>query len=212
MTQIIEKVAELKTAIKKTIDAYNENGFDLHVVFVSCLWQAAKHGNTTPLNSFVSGLRTNDATAAKAFIRRSSIINGYVVDGDESTIDGRPAEENNTALAKGSVVTFEKKTWNMIPGWKQNPASENMVKLIEARFIAPDGEEDKPFLYRNNFAEHKTLGDVEVIKKILSSMALESSEKKTIDVTPKVKTIIEGMKDQLKQLQSQVSLTEPSAH
>lgn len=212
MTQLIEKVALLTKAISTTLNTYNENGNDLHVVFVSCLWQAAKHGNTTPLNEFVSGLRTNDATAAKAYIRRASIINGYLVDGDESSIDGRSAEENNQALVKGSVIVLEKKQFNMVPGWKKNPASESMSKLIQERLIEPDGEEDKQFLHRNNFSEYKTLGDAEVIKKILSSMALESSEKKTIDISPKVKSIINTMKDQLKQLQSQVSLAAESTH
>lgn len=213
--QIITDSAKLSATVKRALAQYATVGANLHVAAVSALWHVCKHGNPAVLNTIYAGLRSNDQTALKMYIRRAQIINGL----GGGVPDGLPASEIQAAHSRGMVLDFRQGQFVVFRGHTSEEA-KSLAKLCEDRFISPDGEIDRMLLERNNFAEVQTLGDVDVLKRIVQvAKTLEGeTETRKLAVSDKVKSTIKAWGEQaaimLKQYEATGTTTaaQPTAH
>lgn len=173
MTQIIKAAKTLRKEAELQLKAYKSVGERLHAVIVSSIWHACTHGDPSILNFVYTGLRSNDQTAVKMYIRRAMIINGRPK-GDSP--EKLTTEEINQALLQGSVFGYEKGQFTVIAGHTSDEA-KGLRSLCEKRFINPDGETDRMVFDRNNFAEVKTLDDQAVLSKL--AQVIKETEKET---------------------------------
>lgn len=213
--QIITDSAKLSATVKRALAQYATVGANLHVAAVSALWHVCKHGNPAVLNTIHAGLRSNDQTALKMYIRRAQIINGL----GGGVPDGLPASEIQAAHSRGMVLDFRQGQFVVFRGHTSEEA-KSLAKLCEDRFISPDGEVDRMLLERNNFAEVQTLGDVDVLKRIVQVAKVLEGETETrkLAVSDKVKSTIKAWGEQaaimLKQYEATGTTTaaQPTAH
>lgn len=199
----------LATFIAGAIQRYQDSGREMHIASVSALFNNATSGDVTLLNRIYEGLRSNDQAALKLYIRRASILNGLVMSNAPVQVDTLDTDTMVEMLELGSVVTFSKNVFTTI----KNPdtdAAKSMAKLCADRFINPLEENgDKMVFERNNFAEHKTLGDADVIKAILKQVneaVGNSSDKKTYALSEGIKTQLGKIKTMLDVNLKQVNL------
>lgn len=166
--EIISNHKALTRHVEATLKMYQAVGLRLHVAIISAIWHAATYGNAAVLNRIFEGLRSNDQMALKLYVRRISAINGMVL-ADGGLVmpipDGLPAEMVKEYVINGGVLGFEKGQFTIKFGHTSAEAKQLAI-LCSDRFINPDGEKDRFVLDRNNFAEVKTLGDVEVIEQL----------------------------------------------
>lgn len=204
--EIITDGAALNTRITATIKMYSSAGAHIHVDFVSALWHAAKHGNPFYLNRVYAALRPNDQQAAKLYIKRAHAIVG--LEGENP--DGLDAEVIKAAVDAGAVVKLEKDEFDVIAGHNTKQAQLLAALCIE-RFIDPDGETDHKLLDRNNFAEIKTLGDVQVLDnliKLAKQIDDGNTDTRKVTVTDAVKGWLQEIRDKAEALKGQVTLSE----
>lgn len=206
---IITKTKELTTAVAAFAISYKEVQEQAHVIAVSAIWHVAKFGDVTNLNRLNAVLSSNDQTALKMYLRRIQTVNGLVLGGDNVSPEGLPSEVLNQKLEAGAIVTFKKGEYVVVKGHTSDAAT-NLVGLCETRFITPDGKEDKKVFERNNFAEQKTFGDVEVLdtlaKQITQALA-PSTEKRVNNLSTGTRSYLESLLDAMKQRKSQLTLS-----
>lgn len=193
---IIQDSGKLSAFIARTLTDYHKIGHALHVAAVSAIWHAAKTGNPVLLNRLYHGLRSNDGTALRAYIRRAAIIvglNGEVPEGitDQSVIQA--------AFDAGKFLDFKQQEFIVTNGHTSDQAKAT-VTLCEQFLLNPDGKVHKRFMDRNNFAELSTLGDSQVLSQLEATMTrlLDSkSETRKVKLSAKVRTFIEGLRDRI---------------
>lgn len=195
--EIIKDKSKLNKYVKDTIAHYQSTGKRVHTAFVSALYHAATTGYVETLNQLFSGLRSNDQTAVKMYVRRASAIVG--LNGGDP--EGLHTEEIQAAIENGKVLNFAKNEFSIAEGRGHNSKqAKALAELCEKRFINPDGETDKYVLDRNNFSEVRTLGDTDVLKQVLRSLKLPEStgarrevhvSKGTVDFLAKLRDQVE---------------------
>ncbi len=200
--KLITDGALLDKHITSTLRAYDTVHRNLHVAAVSAIHNLAKSGNPARLQRLYDGLRQNDQTALKLFIRRSNILVG--VGGKD--IEAMPTEQLNKAAIDGQVISFEKNLFVTAKG-HTTPEAKALADLCEKRFINPDGTKDKYVFERNNIAEIKTLGDTEALKAIVQlGRFLENKENSVTKISSKVRKIIADAIEKAKAMQTQDEL------
>ncbi len=183
---------KLSTRITKNLKAYKSTGADIHTDFVSSLYHAMKHGDTSLMNRVYNGLRPNDQQAVKLYVRRVFIINGLSMQNDlnGTSPNGMETAEIIKACSIGETLSFTKGAFRILAGPNSDQAL-SLLKLIESRFIVPDGKTDRRVFDRNNFAEVKTLSDADVLKKIATLAAqLKPTETRKVSVSPGVLKLV----------------------
>lgn len=201
--QIIKDKSKLSSHIANAIKQYQSSGRAIHVSVVSALYHAATTGDPRYLTQIYEGLRSNDQTAVRMYIRRVSAIVGL----DGGNPDGLANEVINAAVERGGILTFKEKKFQVIQGHTSD-AAKLTATLCEERFISPDGENDREVLARNNFAEVRTLGDEQVLDnllKVLKSIDTESETRKVV-VSEHVKTLFAKVRSQAESMKQQLSL------
>lgn len=189
----------LAAYISNAIEEYKSSGEKMHVAIVSAIHNTATSGDVTLLNRINENLRSNDQQALRLYIRRISIANGLVLTNGPASVDVLDTASMEKMLAEGGVIGYSKKAYTCI----KNPSTEaakSLAKLCASRFINPDGERDKFVFERNNFAEHKILGDAEVLKSVLKTIneALNNAtEHKTFQLSEPIKTRLTKVRDML---------------
>lgn len=203
MTSIITDKTKLSAHIKRALSTYAKVGDAIHVAVVSALHHAAKYGDPQYLTAIYSGLRSNDQTAMKMYLRRVSAIVG--LEGENP--DGQESEVVIAAVAAGGIVTLEKGEFVITQG-HTSVAAKSTVALCESRLIKPDGKVDRKVLDRNNFAEVKTLGDAEVLDRILKLVAdlNKESDTKKVSVSDPVRKLVEDFGAKAQSYKNQNSL------
>lgn len=177
---LIIGASDLKSHIIATLQQYTSNGQAIHQAVVSALYHAAVHGDPSLLNVCYGGLRTNDQQAVKLWIRRAFIVNGL----DGGSPEGLAQELIVKACQAGEILSLVKGKFAIVAG-PNHPQSKTLAALCAKRFIKPDGTIDRGVLQRNNFAEVKTLGDVEVLEKVRSlKKYLKDTDKQKVNLTP----------------------------
>lgn len=200
----------LASYVSSAIEEYKSSGEKMHVAIISALYNTAVSGDVTLLNRINENLRSNDQSALRLYIRRVSIANGLSMTGGPAKIEVLDTASMEKMLKTGGILGFSKKKFTCI----QNPstdAAKNFAKLCETRFLNPDGETDKMVFERNNFAEHKTLGDADVLKAVLKPIneALNnSSDNKTFAISEAIQKRLQQIKDMLDINHKQATLNE----
>lgn len=206
MFKIIRK--NLAGYVAEAVKAYQSSGEKMHIAIVSALYNQATSGDTTLINTIHSGLRSNDKQALRLFIRRASIVNGLILTNAPQNVDVLDTETMQAMLKIGAVVSFSKDKFTTI----QNPstaAAKSFAILLEKRLLNPDGEIDKMVFERNNFAEHKLLGDADVIKSLLKTTneALDNvADNKTYALSEAIRNRLQKIKTMLEVNLNQASL------
>ena len=188
----IIKSDKLATYIATFIKEYKASGRKAHVAIVSALAHVCEHNNTTPLNDIYDALRSNDQQAMRLYIRRVFAIMG--LDGDLP--DGKSADVVQAAVERGAIVSFSKGKFSPTKD-PSSAESQALFKALTERFINPDGEKDRYALARNNFAEVRTLGDRDYLKKVIklvNEMSTDTDTRKS-DVTDPVLALMSEFKD-----------------
>lgn len=200
--------SNLAAFVATAIAGYKKSGEDMHVAIVSAIHNVARSGDVTLLNRIAESLRSNDAGALKLYIRRIGIANGLAMTGGPAEIEVLDTQTMEEMLKLGAVIGFSKGRYVCL----QNPATDaakNLVKLCEKRFLNPDGETDKMVFERNNFAEHKTLNDADVLKAVLKPIneALgNNADNKTFVLSETIKKRLEQIKNMLEVNHKQATL------
>lgn len=201
--KIITDAAALGKSITSTLKTYASVGTRLHVLVVSALYHAAKHGDPIHLNRIYAGLRTNDQTAVRMYIRRAHAIIGM----DGASIDGLDTEVLQAAVEAGTVLAFHKGEFSVVAGATE--PRKVLVDLCESRFINPDGETDRMVFDRNNFSEVKTLGDQQVLDQLIKlADSLTPTEKRKVNVSEPIKTFLAAIKDKAEAYKTQGTLAQ----
>lgn len=198
---IITDAKKAAAYVTSAVNVYAKSGRMIHVAFVTAMWHAATHGNPALLNRVYHALRTNDAQAAKLYVRRAHIIIGLEGENPE----GQDSLIIQAAADRGAVFALNKGEWSVIP---ERPAQRAaLVKLCEERFIVPDLERDQFFMERNNFAEVQTIGDTQALDAVLKAITnnLETTDKRKIDLSDPIKKLLTGLKDRLTSVKAQVA-------
>lgn len=208
---IIADTEKLASHVTLTLKQYVTVGEKLHVAVISAIWHACKHGNPAILNRVYEGLRSNDQTALKLYVRRASAINGMALAKSKFAVpDGLPSEQVTEFVNAGTVLGFEKGLFTVANGHTSAQAKQ-MLALCEERFINPDGENDRMVFDRNNFAEVKTLGDVEVLsaieKQVKAALGADTDTKKHV-LTGGTKTFLQSIMDMIDTRKGQLTLNE----
>lgn len=195
----------LNSSIGSVLKLYTQTFEKLHVVTLSAIWHACKSGDPVYLNRIYPALNSNDQQALRSYVRRIHAING--LDGEQP--DGLMAEEVNAAVLKGTVLGFAKGVFSVVNGHTSEPAKA-MLKLIEDRFINPDGEKDRMVYARNNFAEVKILGDLDLIDALIKKTkeAETDTETRKSTVSASTKEFLAGIRDMLTTRKGQLTLSE----
>lgn len=208
LNKLITDGAKLQEFVTSTIKAYGKVQVDLHVAVISAIAAVCRHGNPAELNRIYDALNSNDQTALKLYVRRITVANGLSMAGHpKEAIDGIPSEVAAEMLTKGSVIGFSKGAFAVVNGHTSEQAIR-MLDLCEQRFINPDGETDRYVFERNNFAEIKTFGDEETLKRIVKIIKETegSSDTKVFNLTEGTKKYLTELKDAIGQRLSQLSL------
>lgn len=212
MTTIISDGKKLSAYIQSTLKGYKTYGARVHIAVVSALAFAAATGQNAMLNQVYEGLRSNDQTAMKLFIRRAHVINGMVLGGADflkATPDGLEAEVIVGFASVGAVVELSKGQFSVVRG-HNTPEAAGLAKLLHERLINPDGEIDRQVLDRNNFAEVKTLGDTQVLEQLIKlATSIESdSDTKRVAVTKPIRDFLLSLKDKAETMLGQTTLSQ----
>lgn len=156
----------LAAYVTTALAEYKSSGEKMHVAIISALHNTATSGDVTLLNRINDELRSNDKAALRLYIRRASIVTGLVLTNGPKDVDKLDTASMEKMLSEGGVIGFAKGkfTCSKNPG---TAAAKALATLCATRFINPDGETDKMVFERNNFAEHKTLNDADVLKAVL---------------------------------------------
>ena len=208
MFKIVKK--GLAKYVADAIAMYQTSGERIHVAVISALYNAATSGDVTLINRVHEGLRSNDKSALRLFIRRATILNGLALSNApaDAQVDGLPVETIQEMVKIGSVIDYKKGAFTCA----RNPNSDeakSFVKLIETRLLNPDGETDKMVLDRNNFAETKTLADADILKAVLKPVneALDgTADHKIFKMSAGVKKQLEKIKAMLETGHQQATL------
>lgn len=201
---VIRDKTKLADFIDATLNLYHDVGDRLHVAVVSCLWHVATHGNPALLNKLFAGLRVNDQNTVRLYVRRAAIYIGL----NGESPNGLEREVIQAAFVAGQVLDMKNKQFFVVRG-HTSPEAKALAALCEGRLINPDGDEDKKVFERNNITEHQTLGDEDVLKNLLRTVdqALkDSTERKTIDVSPAVRKFFEELKTEATAFFNKVTL------
>lgn len=202
---IITDGKELSKHTAATLKTYASVGVRLHVDAISGLYHAAKHGDPVHLNRLYAGLRSNDQTALKMYIRRVHAILGV----DGADIDGLDTDVLQAAIENGTILGMKKGEFFIVKGHTTTEA-KLLVDLCDKRFINPDGDVDRMVFDRNNLSEVKTLGDAEVLSQLitLSAKVDTTSEKTKVTVSDSVRKFLSGIRDQAEAMKNQTTLAE----
>ena len=179
---IITDLSKLNSYITQTGKTYASAGRRVHIAVVSALWHVSKSGDVRPLNKVFEFLRSNDQQAVKMYIRRAQIINGL----NGKAPDGLSNDVINEALSVGQVLGFKQGEFIVVNGHNTEQA-KGLLKLVETRFINPDGKTDRYVLDRNNFAETRILGNVELLKELERLTGKIDKEMDNIQITADAK-------------------------
>lgn len=205
MNTLIKDSTKLNTYVTNTLKAYQSAGVRIHIAVISALYHAAATGQNAVINRIMAGLRSNDATAVRQFVRRVSAIVG--LEGEEP--DGLAAEVIQAAVEAGALLDFKQGEFTIKEGRGHTSAiAKTWAKMCEERFINPDGERDKYILDRNNFTEVKTLGDVDALKNLIRAATAveEETDTRKLNVSKKVKDFFAKVRDQAEAMQNQYEL------
>lgn len=207
---IIKDKSKLSKYVTETLAQYISVGDRVHVAFISSLYHAATTGYVETLNTLIAGLRSNDQTALKMYVRRAAAIVGL---GGENP-DGKDSEVVIAAVEAGGILGV--KTKNGVPsfyilegrGHNSEPAKA-LAKLCVSRFIDPKEENgDRKVLERNNFAEVKTLGDMDILKAVAKALnsVNSTSETKKVHVSQQTAAFLEELRGKVEVRMNQLSL------
>lgn len=198
----------LAAYVTTALSEYKSSGEKMHVAIISALHNTATSGDVTLLNRINDELRSNDKQALRLYVRRAAIVTGLVLTNGPKTVDVLDTASMEKMLSEGQVIGYSKGKFvcSKNPGTE---AAKTLAKLCSERFINPDGENDKMVFERNNFAEHKTLGDAEVLKSVLKTIneaVNNSSDKKTFTLSAAVRNRLEKIRDMLQVNHNQATL------
>lgn len=201
--KLITNTTELGKSITSALKTYASVGLRLHVLTISALHHAAVHGDPIYINRIYAGLRTNDQTALRMFIRRSHAIVGL----DGGAVDGLDSDVLNAAIEAGTVLTFTKGEFSVAPGATE--ARKVFAELCSKRFLNPDGETDRHIFDRNNLSEVKTLGDTQVLDQLIKlADSLTPTEKRKVNVSDSVRAFLASIKDKAEAYKTQGTLAQ----
>jgi hypothetical protein len=204
---MMKDAKKLGSAVGYWIKDYQDVGARGHALFISCIYHACIHGNPALLNQMYSALRSNDAGAARLYVRRIQIINGF--EGTEPK-DIPASEVVAAALEAGKVLDFAQNQFTVVKG-HTSPEAKRLAKLCENRFLNPDGDKDKRVFDRNNFAEVRTLMDIDAIKQIEQSaqrLLEPGGERRKVTISSGVKKFLTDIRDKAGAMKNQLSLSE----
>lgn len=212
--EIIRDSKKLNAFIQSTMRMYASSGERIHCAVVSAMFQTAApdSGNPKPLTVIYHGLRSNDQTALKNFIRRVHIAVGLGLDHvPEKDEHGNlfPQTYFNQAVTEGAVFDFKDKEFNILPGrMKQRKA---LCDLVE-KLAEPDEKKGwRKVLDRNNFAELRIFGDEQVFEGIARLVKQsEGSERSVSRVSEPVKRMLTQLATQAQQLRESGQLSTPN--
>lgn len=208
MAKIIRK--NLAAFVSNAIDKYRSSGEEMHIAIVSAIYNTATSGDVTLLNRINENLRSNDQQALRLYVRRISIANGLVLTNGPADVEVLDTASMEKMLKEGGIFGYSKGKFTCL----KNPATaaaKSLATLCEKRFVNPDGKRDRFVFERNNFAEHKILGDAEVLKSVLKTIneALNNStENKTFNLSSAIKDRLTKVRDMLEVNHKQATLNE----
>lgn len=203
--EIIQDGDKLSASIGSVLKLYTQTFEKLHIAVVSAIWHACKTGDAVYMNRIYPNLNSNDQQALRSYVRRIHAINGL----DGEAPDGLNADLVNAAVLEGSVFGFAKGQFSIVHGHTSEQA-QSMLKLVEERFINPDGKTDKMVFERNNFAEVKLLGDVDLIEALIKKTkeADADTETRKSTVSASTKEFLAGIRDMLTIRKNQLTLSD----
>ena len=200
----------LASFVTEAIAAYKSSGEKMHIAVVSALHNQATSGDTTLINRIYENLRSNDQQALRLYVGRNAVANGLVLTGANESVETLETETKNKMVEVGCILDFKKGKFVTTKN-PETDAAKMMAKLLEERFLNPDGKRDKMVFERNNFTEHKLIGDAEVLKNLLkqTNEALNNTaNNKTITLTSTVRARLEKIRDMLTINHNQATLNE----
>lgn len=177
-TAIRDDSKALNQAVSLVISTGKTYRSRLKVVALATCWHACKYGQTAPMLRLFNSLVSNDQVAFRSFLRRLHIYVGGVLSGAKDPFGLR--DENGKPLLKesiniladfGSIFTYAQKDFHVVSVKKDPRATEKRqcaMELLTDKFL-PAGDKDAafaPFFVKNNFAEIRKIGDVEVLEKL----------------------------------------------
>jgi hypothetical protein len=200
----------LNNAVSQTLSLYDTVIHRLHVVAVSAIFNAVMEdgGNPDVLNRFFRGLRTNDQTALRNYVRRMHMAIGF---GLNYVPNGRTQDEYKAAAEHGAVFTFSNgnREKGTAAGFKiirkadlphvmdNRKAAERLCVefLINPELRDDPDDEEKTigwtrFMDRNNLAELKRFGDADVVKAIKSINSRLASESVEVTASPEMQAFV----------------------
>lgn len=205
---MIKQAGKLNDGITMFLKDYTDLGIRAHVLGVSAIYHACMHGNAAPLNNLFAGLRPNDQTAVRQYVKRIQIINGL---GDEKLeLENLDSDVVNAALDTGKVLDFAQNQFRIARGHTSEQA-KTLAELCERRFLNPDGEKDKLIFARNAFAEVRALGESDVLGQIeqnVRSYLDNKSARRKITLSDAVRSKLVKIADQIGGMRSQTTLNE----
>lgn len=208
MHKLVKK--NLAAFVTEALSSYQKARETMHVAVISALFNTATSGDVTLLNRIYEGLGSNDQTALRLYVRRASIVNGLVMSNGPADIEALDTETMTKMVKLGAIVDFKKGKFSLIQN-QNSDAAKSFATVLESRLLNPDGKRDKMVFERNNFAEHKTLGDADVLKALLKTAneALNNaSDNKTYSISAALKAKLGKIKTMLEVGQQQATLSE----
>lgn len=207
---LIKDAKTLSASIDRHIAAYRETGNAIHTDIVSALWHTAKYGNPVLFQRIWDGLRENDQQRVRLFVRRVSILVGcgkdpfFDKDGNALVL---PAGKGQVWLAAGKMMDIAQGTWKVtVDGGHTSKVAKDWAALMENRFSKPDLVRDRLILDGNNISEMQSMGDTDVLQRIvaLGKLLDSKSERRTVKVSDKVRKLVGGA---VSQAQTMLGLT-----
>lgn len=154
---IIEGTSKIKDALKKLRTVKTQYRRLLHTLAVSTLVHANKHGDVTPLNTFVEELVPNEVTALRNYVSR---------------FQTRKNDKGETVPTNMAFLKFENKKFaiDKTAPQENRGADSLFVKHAKDKLINPDGKSFKFFYDQDNVQDAFNLFDDKNIVQSLEGM------------------------------------------
>lgn len=214
---IIRESAELNRVITKAIAARATYRDLLHTAVSSAIWHAAEHGDPSYLNRIYPAMESNDQAALRMQIGLVHLFFGLNLEFGKELPEVMEPEERKAALRLGAILEVNQGKWRVLNKMDKPNAPELRKKLASFAVEVIDKGEHKNFkrFYEVDNIRTKTyFEDTQVIRRVIATFNAanrKSTDSRVVNVSPKLKGILEKFKDTLESFANNIEHDEPTA-